>query len=160
MNKMIYLVITMNYRLKKIRNDYDLLQVDVAHKINVNVNTYKGWENENDNIPLKKLNLFCNLFKVSLNYATKLIVRENRNIKIDLIDISPKIVGQNLEIIRKNMNLNQKQFAKLLDISPSSYRNYKNGKYFPQTLILKTFAQNYNVSLDWLLGKSKIKNYK
>ena len=68
-----------------------------------------------------------------------------------------KLIGQNLETIRKENKITQKELAKIMGVSEATYVNYKNGETPIQTEILKKFAIYFNVSLDWLVGKSKNK---
>ena len=147
----------MSYRLKDVRIDNDLTQKNLAQKLNVSRSTYSGWENEGDNIPLYQFNNFCEIFNLSLDYVAKIIDRrENITNKIKK-QIDFKLIGQNLEIIRKENKITQKELAKIIGISEATYGNYKNGKTPIQTEILKKFAIYFNVSLDWLVGKSKNK---
>ena len=147
----------MSYRLKDVRIDNDLTQKNLAQQLQVSRSTYSGWENEGDNIPLYQFNNFCEIFNLSLDYVAKIIDRrENITNKIKK-QIDFKLIGQNLEIIRKENKITQKELAKIIGISEATYGNYKNGKTPIQTEILKKFAIYFNVSLDWLVGKSKNK---
>ena len=147
----------MSYRLKDVRIDNDLTQKNLAQQLQVSRSTYSGWENEGDNIPLYQFNNFFEIFNLSLDYVAKIIDRrENITNKIKK-QIDFKLIGQNLEIIRKENKITQKELAKIIGISEATYVNYKNGKTPIQTEILKKFAIYFNVSLDWLVGKSKNK---
>lgn len=147
----------MSYRLKDVRIDNDLTQKNLAQKLNVSRSTYSGWENEDDNIPLYQFNNFCEIFNLSLDYVSKIINRRKNTTNKIKKQIDFKLIGQNLEIIRKENKITQKELAKIIGISEATYGNYKNGKTPIQTEILKKFAIYFNVSLDWLVGKSKNK---
>ena len=147
----------MSYRLKDVRIDNDLTQKNLAKQLQVSRSTYSGWENEGDNIPLYQFNNFCEIFNLSLDYVAKIIDRrENITNKIKK-QIDFKLIGQNLETIRKENKITQKELAKIMGVSEATYVNYKNGETPIQTEILKKFAIYFNVSLDWLVGKSKNK---
>lgn len=150
----------MSYRLKGVRIDNDLTQKNLAQKLNVSRSTYSGWENEDDNIPLYQFNNFCEIFNLSLDYVSKIINRRKNTTNKIKKQIDFKLIGQNLEIIRKENKITQKELAKIIGISEATYVNYKNGKTPIQTEILKKFAIYFNVSLDWLVGKSKNKKLK
>ena len=150
----------MSYRLKDVRIDNDLTQKNLAQKLNVSRSTYSGWENEDDNIPLYQFNNFCEIFNLSLDYVSKIINRRKNTTNKIKKQIDFKLIGQNLEIIRKENKITQKELAKIIGISEATYGNYKNGKTPIQTEILKKFAIYFNVSLDWLVGKSKNKKLK
>lgn len=150
----------MSYRLKDVRIDNDLTQKNLAQQLQVSRSTYSGWENEGDNIPLYQFNNFCEIFNLSLDYVAKIIDRrENITNKIKK-QIDFKLIGQNLETIRKENKITQKELAKIMGVSEATYVNYKNGKTPIQTEILKKFAAYFKVSLDWLVGKSKNKKLK
>ncbi len=150
----------MSYRLKDVRIDNDLTQKNLAQKLNVSRSTYSGWENEDDNIPLYQFNNFCEIFNLILDYVSKIINRRKNTTNKIKKQIDFKLIGQNLEIIRKENKITQKELAKIIGISEATYVNYKNGKTPIQTEILKKFAIYFNVSLDWLVGKSKNKKLK
>lgn len=149
----------MNYCLKEVRIDNDLTQKQLADKLNVSRSTYSGWENESDNIPLYQFNNFCELFNLSLDYVAKIIDRREKITNTNKKEIDPTLIGQRLEIIRKDFNLKQKNMAELMGVSQSTYFNYKNGTTVVQTEILKTVAKHFKISLDWLVGKSEEKRH-
>ena len=150
----------MSYRLNDIRIDHDLPQKYMAQKFNVSRSTYSGWENEGDNIPLYQFNNFCEIFNLSLDYVAKIIDRREEITNKKKKKIDYKLIGQRLEIVRKEHKITQKQLSKIMGISEATYVNYKNGKTPIQTEILKEFALYFKVSLDWLVGKSEIKKLK
>jgi transcriptional regulator with XRE-family HTH domain len=68
--------------------------------------------------------------------------------------------AERLRHLREDINLNQSELAKLLNISRQSISNYENGARFPndEKLILR-IAQFFGVSIDYLLGVTNIRNY-
>lgn len=65
--------------------------------------------------------------------------------------------GDRLKELRIEKNLTQAQLAKFLNISPSSIGMYEKNRRIPDTETLKRFAKYFNVSVDYLIGKSDIK---
>lgn len=55
-------------RIRQLRTDSRLTQRDVAALINVNLLTYKGYENCRSEIPIFYLMRIADLFNVSLDY--------------------------------------------------------------------------------------------
>lgn len=59
-----------------------------------------------------------------------------------------------LKELRTKKNLLQKDIADVLKISTSAYGFYEQGKRQPDYETLKKLADYFNVSIDYLLGKS------
>lgn len=148
----------MSYRLKDIRIDNDLTQKYLAEKLHVSRSTYSGWENEGDNIPLYQFNNFCELFNLSLDYVAKIIDRRENITNKEKKKIDFKLIGEKLETVRKESNLKQKEMSEIMGVSEATYVNYKKGSTPIQTEILKRVALHFDVSLDWLVGKSNKKS--
>ena len=62
-----------------------------------------------------------------------------------------------LKLLRSNKNLTQKEFAKILDINERSYQNYEINASTPNFKLLLFIADYFDVSIDYLVGKSEIK---
>lgn len=139
--------------LKEIRTYYDKTQTQIANILQISRSTYAGYENGIDSIPLLKLNEFCNYFNISLNYICNL--SNNKSIKISEKNINNQTVGNNLKTIRIKNKLTQAVVAKSINISQTHYSKYEKGKVLIPTYYIIEFAKCYNVSIDWLLGKTK-----
>ena len=59
----------MFYKLRKIRESYDLTQRKMAKILNISKSSYNYFETSEHIIPLKHLNNFCNIFHVSMDYV-------------------------------------------------------------------------------------------
>ena len=55
-------------RLKEIRENYDLLQKDVAKILNVSQRGYSHYETEDTNIPIELLHKLADYYKTSIDY--------------------------------------------------------------------------------------------
>ncbi len=56
--------------------------------------------------------------------------------------------------IRKERKLTQKQVADGIGIAEQAYQRYEYGRTVPSALILIALADYFNVSLDYLVGRS------
>lgn len=140
-------------KMKEIRENKEDTQDKIAKILGVSRSTYAGWENGIDNIPLLKLNDFCNYYKVSLDYICGLT-----NVKkIDILnkEIDSIIIGNNLKDVRLKKNDTQESIANIIQVDQSNYSKYELGKILIHTYPLIEFAKYYNISIDWLCGKTK-----
>ena len=140
-------------KMKEIRENKEDTQDKIAKILGVSRSTYAGWENGIDNIPLLKLNDFCNYYKVSLDYICGLT-----NVKkIDILnkEIDSVIIGNNLKDVRLKKNDTQESIANIIQVDQSNYSKYELGKILIHTYPLIEFAKHYNISIDWLCGKKK-----
>lgn len=63
------------------------------------------------------------------------------------------MIGSRIKQLRLENNLTQKQFASLFALYDSTISQYENGKRVPEYEIIIKIADNFNVSVDWLLGR-------
>ncbi len=61
-------------------------------------------------------------------------------------------LGEKLQMLRKKLNYNQKDFAEYLGIPQPSLSAYENNKNSPTIEVLFNIAKKCNISLDWLCG--------
>lgn len=66
--------------------------------------------------------------------------------------------SQRLKTMRMEMNLSLRQLSKLTDISPSALHSYEIDTRTPSHQSLEALADIFNCDIDYLLGKSDIKN--
>jgi len=64
------------------------------------------------------------------------------------------IFAERLKSLRAKNNLLQKQIAELIEVSDRQYRNYEAGKIDPPASKIITLADYFNVSLDYLVGRT------
>jgi len=140
-------------RMKEIREEAGLKQKDVANALKVSKGSYSMWECGSDTIPLKRLNQFCNLFDVSIDYTVGFSnKRKYANAKPD---IKIKVTGENLKKIRNKKGLTQVQISDALNINQPTWNRYENSKNLILTVTLVELAKKYNYSIDKILGKDK-----
>ena len=137
--------------LKRIRESHDLTQREVAKLLNVSKSSYNYFETGEHIIPLKHLNNFCNIFHVSMDFVCGL---SNVNTKTNNSNLNIEIISERLKTIRIKNNLSQTALAKILNTSQSNISYYESGKNMILTAFIYAFAKEFNVSLDYLTGRT------
>lgn len=138
-------------RLKEIRIENNLRQIEVANILNVSRSAYAMWEVEQDIIPLRRLNDFCNEFNVSLDYILELSDLKNypnSNKDIDLDKMKIRITT-----LRKNAHLTQEKLSKKLNITRSLISKYETNTNLILTIYLKEYSKFFSISSDYITGK-------
>lgn len=152
------MVITMNETLQFLRESYDYTQEDIAKLLDVSQVSYSRWERKELLIPLYQLNKLANILNSSMDYIMELTRNNNPTNKIENIDFN--IVAKRITEIREDNDLSMRALAKILNTSHSTISSYESGK----NLIIISFAlelsKKYNISLDWLVGRSNDKYIK
>ena len=64
------------------------------------------------------------------------------------------MISQRLKEIRKSKRITQKQAALAVDVAERNYQDYEYGKHQPTLSILIALADFFDVSLDYLTGRS------
>lgn len=67
--------------------------------------------------------------------------------------------AQRLRELRSEKGVVQKDVANFLNITTSAYGFYEQGKRVPDTDIMIKLSNYFNVSLDYLLGKTDVRNH-
>ncbi len=68
-------------------------------------------------------------------------------------------LGQRLKELRLNKKLKQNYLQKQFSLSAGRYSLYENDKRKPDYELLVEFADFYNVSLDYLVGRTDVNEY-
>lgn len=68
------------------------------------------------------------------------------------------MIGKRLEQCRTEMDMTKKEVAELLKIDQSTYGKYELGKRVPDAEMLQKLADIYQTSVDYLLGRTNIKD--
>lgn len=142
-------------RLFDLREYADLTQKDLAKNLGITQQTYSLWEKGTKIIPLKHLNNLCNYYETSMDYVLGFTdIKISSNI-IKIKELNKKEIGARIKKVREDNNLTLRDLASKLNTTSSTISAYETGK----TLILTAFAyqicSEYDVSLDWLCGKTK-----
>ncbi|MBE6144022.1 MAG: helix-turn-helix transcriptional regulator [Firmicutes bacterium] len=67
---------------------------------------------------------------------------------------------QRIKDLREDRDLTQTDIAKILHITQQQYSLYESGKREMPLEYIITLSNIYNVSLDYIVGRTNIKNYK
>ncbi len=146
------------YRFQDIRNANNLTKVEVANLLEVRKETYGKWENEIEQIPIRRVFQFANIFKINTDYLLGL-----SNIKIskkDKYTLNLKEVGTHTRELRLELNMTLREIADFLSIENSSWSRYETGKFLIQTSYLVAICGKAGISSDYVLGRSKVKYLK
>lgn len=136
-------------RLKTLRNEKYLLQSDISKIIGTSPQAYGLYENGKRDIPTEILKKLSDFFDVSIDYILgRSDIRISKNISI----------FNRLRILREEQQLSQEHIAKILNISRPQYSLYETGKRNIPTEFIIKLSDFFNVSTDFILGKSNIKN--
>lgn len=65
-----------------------------------------------------------------------------------------RVFPERLKELRREFGLKQDEIAADLGLSPSGYRLYEQGRGYPDVPRLYELAEYFNVSIDYLLGRT------
>lgn len=142
-------------KLKEIRGKKE--QKDIAKILNIAESTYCDYENNNEIIPIKHINTLCNTYNISFDYFFNL--NETKNYKNSHSIIDRKVSGERLKKFRKENNIKQKDLINFLKIGYGTFSGYENGHFLISTHALYSICKKYNISADYLLGKTDSPKY-
>ena len=140
-----------NNNLKYCREELEMTQQELGFIFGVSKYTVSGWENAHDTMPFNKLIRFCNLYDFSLDFVVGFT---RKNTKYDKISYDKEKIGLKLKLIRNEMNLSQQQLADDCNISQTTYSSYETGHYLINTITIYTICKKYNISMDYLVGRT------
>ncbi len=139
-------------RLKERRSYEGLTQREIAEILGVERATYAGWETGKDIIPLKKIFILANTYRLSMDYLTGLNDNDQKyKSKVNSIDV--KEVSKNLKAERKRIGLTQSDIANALQTTQSNIHKYESGKCLITTMYALEFSKQFNYPLDKMLGR-------
>ena len=95
----------------------------------------------------------ANYYKVSLDYLYGISNTNNYTYKKD---VDFKVLCTRLKELRKTNKLSQKELGEKVGFPQTTYSYYESGKSKPPTFKVCYIAIFYNVSLDYITGRSDI----
>ena len=63
-------------------------------------------------------------------------------------------IGDSFKRFRQERGLTQQQVAEALDLHKQAWQRYESGKVVPSATLIINLADAFNVSLDYLVGRS------
>ena len=149
----------MNYGtiIKKLREEQNKTQQEIASILGIARQTYNHYEIQDSIIPLKHLNNLANYYNVSIDYIFELTKqRKYLNFKKE---ININLSKERLKAFRKEQKITQVKLANILNTFHTVIVDYEHGKNLIATPFLYTICKKYNISADYLLGKTNDPKY-
>lgn len=142
-------------KIRDIRIDNDLSQKDMAKILNISRRSYCYYESGRNLFSIKLIVKFANYFKVNIDYLFGLANKKNieSNYEYDNTIAAIRLLN-----IRKQLNLSQEKFGKILNLNQRTYASYENNERTINILILLNIAKKFNYSLDYLIGRNNQKS--
>lgn len=145
----------MNFqRLIEAIENFNLRQKDIADILGITQQFYSLWENGSKIIPLKHLNNLCNYYNLSMDYVIGLSNIKYYNITNKEID--KILIGERSRKIRKDKNITQEELADILNTTHPTISAYESGKSTILTAFAYEICKRYNISMDYLCGRTLI----
>ena len=140
-----------NNNLRWCREELEMTQKELGYVFGVSNNTVSGWETAHDTMPFNKLMKFCNLYDYSLDFVCGLI---RKNIKYGKFETDKIKIGKKLKEIRKSLGLSQQKFAEKCGLSQTTYSHYETGFNLITTMTAFSICKTYNISMDYIVGRT------
>lgn len=67
-----------------------------------------------------------------------------------------QILAKRLKELREGRRIYQREFAEILGMSFRGYQNYETGQSEPKLATLIAIADHYQVSIDYLVGRTDV----
>lgn len=142
--------------LANLRVKNNLTFNDLANILNVSLSSYKLYESGIIPMSLKEINILSNFYNVSFDYLLGLTKKIEKNHFRKSIDY--RYLRFCIRYLRRVNKLRQKDFSEKLNYSVSSISRFeRNGHQIKLDYLIK-IAIKYNISTDYLCGKSYTKN--
>lgn len=141
-------------KFSELRLDRNLKQKDIAKILNISENRYSKYERRINDLTLEMSNKVANFYNVSLDYLFGI---SNKNFKVNNKDINLKLLQKRLLELRKENKLSQNELGQKVGFPQTTYSGYENGTSIPTSFKTYYLAIYYNVSLDYLVGRTNIK---
>lgn len=143
--------------LRFCREELGMTQKELGYVFGVTDSAVRSWETAHDTIPLPKLIKFCNMYNFSLDFAVGL---NRKNIEYGKFKTDKVKIGKKLKELRKSLNLSQQELADDCKISQTTYSGYETGHYLISTHNLYYICKTYNISMDYIVGRTNNKQIK
>lgn len=133
------------------REELEMTQTELGYIFGVSDSAVRSWETAHDSIPLPKLIKFCNMYDYSLDFVCGLI---RNNIKYGKFTTDKIKISKKLKELRNKLGISQQKLSDDCKISQTTYSGYETGNYLINTTNLYYICKTYNVSMDWVVGRT------
>ena len=140
-------------RLKELRKQSGLTQQQVAERLDISQSAYAQWEIGKLNPKKETIQKFADLFNVSYDYLWHGTSEPQTTNAI--IETNSGTFPERLRQLRTEAKLTQQQMAEAFNIKQPTYAQWETGRTKPKGETLERFADFFNVSTDYLLGKTQ-----
>ena len=149
---------TIGERLVQLREKFGLSQAQVASTIGVDRTSYAKYE-KNVNKPTRKLKELSELFHVTTDYIMCLSEhpygapfagQDNENFLV----FDYQIFAIRLKNLCQKNNISQEELEKISGVSLQVIEDWESSKRTPDAPTLSQLANYFNVSVDYLLGRT------
>lgn len=131
-------------RLKSLRKERKLKQREMAELLQCAERNYQKLEYGKTNVTATTLMFLCDYFDVSADYILG---------RTDCMEPLQTMAAR-IRSLREKNGLTQKDMAEILGCTPGHYQKMEYGKVNISTTTLAFIADYFNVSADYLLGRS------
>lgn len=135
-------------RLKELRKQSGLTQQQLADIVGTTQQNIAFWETGRQRPKQPSLIKLANYFNVSIDYL--LVGKAQAEEKLS-------VFPERLKQLRVEAKLTQQQMAEAFNIKQPTYAQWETGRTKPKGETLERFADFFNVSTDYLLGKTQPK---
>lgn len=135
-------------RLRQLRTEADLTQQQLADIVGTTQQNIAFWETGRQRPKQPSLIKLANYFNVSIDYL--LVGKAQAEEKLS-------VFPERLKQLRVEAKLTQQQMAEAFNIKQPTYAQWETGRTKPKGETLEKFADFFNVSTDYLLGKTQPK---
>jgi transcriptional regulator with XRE-family HTH domain len=163
-------------QLRTLRVDQGLQSRDIANLLEIAKSTYSGYENGKSKPDYETLIKLANYYSVSIDFllgntevkapsgiclvpATGNVTKEVEKRHDEQIVGSMDMFANRLRKLRNEEILTQRELAELMNLSGATIAMYKTGKRSPDRETIIRLAKMFQVSVDYLLGVTDIRNY-
>lgn len=146
------MIVMFENNLRRCREELEMTQAELGYIFGVSDSAVRAWETAHDSIPFSKLIKFCNMYDFSLDFVCGLT---RKNIKYGKFETDKEKIGKKLKQLRTSLKLSQQALSDECKISQTTYSGYETGHYLINTANLYYICKTYNVSMDWIVGRTK-----
>ena len=144
-------------KLRDLRENLELTMQDFSQKMNIAKSSYSLWEEGIERIPLERLIDIVDFYNVSIDYLVdNTTIHQYHNSQKNF---NKKKLKENLKQIRKELKYTQQEFANKLNLNRTTIINYEKGLTIPLLDHLLYISKNFNISIDYILGKVDFPKY-